>query len=416
MQFGNTARGTDYLQRLTAFMDAHVYPAEAIYYAQLKRGELPWNVPPVMEELKAKARAAGLWNLFLPEEEWGAGLSNAEYAPLAEVMGRSLIAPEIFNCNAPDTGNMEVLVKYGTPEQQERWLKPLLEGRIRSAFCMTEPGVASSDATNMQATAVEDGDEVVLNGRKWWSTGIGHPDCQVLVFMGLSLPDAPKHARHSMVLVPIDAPGVKIERMLTVFGKLDEPYGHGEVSFTNVRMPKENVILGLGRGFEIAQGRLGPGRIHHCMRAIGASERALELLVQRAMSRTAFGKPLALLGGNGDVIANARMAIEQARLLTLKAAWMMDTVGAKGAMSEISMIKVVAPNVAQQVVDAAMQIHGGGGLSEDFILAELYGYARALRLADGPDEVHRMLIAKLEVKRQMKRLEAQTAAAADHAA
>ena len=281
---------------------------------------------------------------------------------------------------------------------------------------MTEPGVASSDATNMQATAVEDGNEVVLNGRKWWSTGIGHPDCQVLVFMGLSLPDAPKHARHSMVLVPIDAPGVKIERMLTVFGKLDEPYGHGEVSFTNVRMPKENVILGLGRGFEIAQGRLGPGRIHHCMRAIGASERALELLVQRAMSRTAFGKPLALLGGNGDVIANARMAIEQARLLTLKAAWMMDTVGAKGAMSEISMIKVVAPNVAQQVVDAAMQIHGGGGLSEDFILAELYGYARALRLADGPDEVHRMLIAKLEVKRQMKRLEAQTAAAADHAA
>ncbi len=416
MQFGNTARGTDYLQRLTAFMDAHVYPAEAIYYAQLKRGELPWNVPPVMEELKAKARAAGLWNLFLPEEEWGAGLSNAEYAPLAEVMGRSLIAPEIFNCNAPDTGNMEVLVKYGTPEQQERWLKPLLEGRIRSAFCMTEPGVASSDATNMQATAVEDGDEVVLNGRKWWSTGIGHPDCQVLVFMGLSLPDAPRHARHSMVLVPIDAPGVKIERMLTVFGKLDEPYGHGEVSFTNVRMPKENVILGLGRGFEIAQGRLGPGRIHHCMRAIGASERALELLVQRAMSRTAFGKPLALLGGNGDVIANARMAIEQARLLTLKAAWMMDTVGAKGAMSEISMIKVVAPNVAQQVVDAAMQIHGGGGLSEDFILAELYGYARALRLADGPDEVHRMLIAKLEVKRQMKRLEAQAAAAAGHAA
>ena len=331
-------------------------------------------------------------------------------------MGRSLIAPEIFNCNAPDTGNMEVLVKYGTPEQQERWLKPLLQGRIRSAFCMTEPGVASSDATNMQATAVEDGNEVVLNGRKWWSTGIGHPDCQVLVFMGLSLPDAPKHARHSMVLVPIDAPGVKIERMLTVFGKLDEPYGHGEVSFTNVRMPKENVILGLGRGFEIAQGRLGPGRIHHCMRAIGASERALELLVQRAMSRTAFGKPLALLRGNGDVIANARMAIEQARLLTLKAAWMMDTVGAKGAMSEISMIKVVAPNVAQQVVDAAMQIHGGGGLSEDFILAELYGYARALRLADGPDEVHRMLIAKLEVKRQMKRLEAQTAAAADHAA
>ena len=400
MQFGNTARGTDYLQRLTAFMDEHVYPAEATYYAQLKRGELPWNVPPVMEELKAKARAAGLWNLFLPEEEWGAGLSNAEYAPLAEVMGRSLIAPEIFNCNAPDTGNMEVLVKYGTPEQQERWLKPLLQGRIRSAFCMTEPGVASSDATNMQATAVEDGNEVVLNGRKWWSTGIGHPDCQVLVFMGLSLPDAPKHARHSMVLVPIDAPGVKIERMLTVFGKLDEPYGHGEVSFTNVRMPKENVILGLGRGFEIAQGRLGPGRIHHCMRAIGVAERALDLMIDRAQSRVTFGEPVANRANIMDWVAESRIEIEMARLLTLKAAHMMDTVGNKVARTEIAAIKVAAPAVALKVIDHAIQVHGGGGVSDDFPLALWYAHMRTLRLADGPDEVHKMTIARREYRRR----------------
>ena len=402
MDFANTPRGQDYQRRLTSFMQEFVLPAEATYRAQLKRGERPWSVPPIMNELKAKARAAGLWNLFLPDLPWGSGLTNAEYAPLAEITGRSLIAPEIFNCNAPDTGNMEVLVKYGSPAQQERWLAPLLAGEIRSAFCMTEPQVASSDATNMQATALLDGDEVVLNGRKWWSTGIGHPDCKVAIFMGLSLPDAPKHAQHSMVLVPMDAPGVKIERMLSVFNALDEPYGHGEVSFTEVRLPKDYIILGPGRGFEIAQGRLGPGRIHHCMRVIGAAERALELLCERAQSRTAFGKPLAALGGNGDIIANARMAIEQARLLTLKAAWMMDTVGAKGAMSEISMIKVVAPSMAQQVIDAAIQIHGGAGLSEDTVLAELYGYARTLRLADGPDEVHRMLIAKLEMKAQAK--------------
>lgn len=403
MDFAYSARGRDYLARLTRFMDDHVYPAEADYAAALKRGSLPWNVPPLMADLKARAREAGLWNLFLPDARFGAGLSNTEYAPLAEVMGRSLIAPEIFNCNAPDTGNMEVLAHYGSPSQQERWLRPLLDGTIRSAFCMTEPAVASSDATNMAATAVVDGGEIVLNGRKWWSTGIGHPDCRVVIFMGLTDPAAPKHARHSMVLVPLDTPGVKIERMLTVFGALDEPYGHGEVSFTDVRVPLENVILGPGRGFEIAQGRLGPGRIHHCMRAIGAAERALEMLCRRALARQAFGKPLAELGGNGDVIANARMAIEQARLLTLKAAWMMDTVGINGAISEISMIKVVAPNVAQSVIDAAIQIHGGAGLSDDFVLAELYGYARALRLADGPDEVHRMLIAKRELKAQAGR-------------
>lgn len=406
MDFAYSPKAQDYLKRVTAFMETEILPAEETYHSQLKRGELPWNVPPIMKELKAKARAAGLWNLFLPNDKHGAGLSNAEYAPLAEAMGRSLIAPEVFNCNAPDTGNMEVLEKYGSPEQQARWLGPLLNAEIRSAFCMTEPGVASSDATNMRATAFIEGDEIVLNGVKWWSTGIGHPDCKILVFMGLTYPDAPKHAQHSMVLVPMDTPGVKIERMLTVFGTYDEPYGHGEISFTNVRLPLDHFIAGPGRGFEIAQGRLGPGRIHHCMRAIGASERALELLCQRAVSRVAFGKPLAQLGGNPDIIANARMAIEQARLLTLKAAWMMDTVGAKGAMSEISQIKVVAPQVALAVIDQAMQIHGGGGLSGDFPLAELYGYARSLRLADGPDEVHRALIAKLELRKYLPKKDA----------
>ncbi|MFG1270831.1 acyl-CoA dehydrogenase family protein [Xanthobacter versatilis] len=404
MDFSFSAKAQDYIARLGAFMDAHVHPAEAEYARQLRESEAgPWIVPPVMAELKAKARAAGLWNLFLPDIEYGAGLSNADYAPLAELTGHSLVAPEIFNCNAPDTGNMEVLVKYGSPAQKERWLTPLLEGAIRSAFCMTEPEVASSDATNMRATAVVKGVRVVLNGRKWWSTGLGHPDCRVVIFMGLTDPDAPKHARHSMVLVPLDAPGVRIERMLPVFGTLDEPYGHGEISFTDVDLPLDAVIAGPGRGFEIAQGRLGPGRIHHCMRAIGAAERALELLCRRALTRVAFGKPLAALGGNVDVIANARIAIAQARLLTLKAAWLMDTVGVKGAMSEISQIKVVAPSVAQQVIDAAIQIHGGAGLSDDFGLAGLYAYARVLRIADGPDEVHRALIAKLELKAQAAR-------------
>lgn len=400
--FSSTAQAT--VERLQDFMAEHVIPAEPIYFAQLKRGERPWTVPPIMTELKTRARQAGLWNLFLANDEhthqFGVGLSNADYAPLAELMGRSFIAPEVFNCNAPDTGNMEVLIKYGSKEQQQNWLQPLLTAQIRSAFCMTEPGVASSDATNMQATALVEGDEVVLNGVKWWSTGIGHPDCRVVIFMGLSdtSPGASKHARHSMVLVPMDAPGVKIERMLSVFGDRDEPYGHGEVSFTNVRLPIGSIIAGAGRGFEIAQGRLGPGRIHHCMRAIGAAERALELMCQRATSRVAFGRPIAELGGNQDIIANARIAIEQARLLTLKAAWMIDTVGVKAAMSEIAQIKVVAPNVAQTIIDQAIQMHGAAGVSEDTPLAAMFANARVLRLADGPDEVHRSLIAKLELK------------------
>ena len=404
MNFAHSDTAASLIARMQSFMQEHVIPAEQTYTAQLRGGAdwTQWQQPAVMEELKAKARAAGLWNLFLPED--GARLSNVDYAPLAEITGRSMIAPEVFNCNAPDTGNMEVLVKYGSDEQKQRWLKPLMAGEIRSAFCMTEPEVASSDATNMQATAILEGDEVVLNGRKWWSSGIGHPNCKVLIFMGLSDTSADKHQQHSMILVPLDTPGVKIERMLPVFHTLDEPYGHGEVSFTNVRLPLSSIIGGLGRGFEIAQGRLGPGRIHHCMRTIGAAEFALELLCERAMQRIAFGKPLAKLGGNADIIANARMAIEQARLLTLKAAWMMDTVGVKGAMSEISQIKVIAPNVATQVIDAAMQMHGGAGLSDDFPLTALYAYARVLRIADGPDEVHRGLIAKLELKRQAKRL------------
>ncbi len=409
MNFSFSSTAQEYIARLNAFMSEQVIPAEAVYFSQLHRGERPWNVPAVMAELKTKAKAAGLWNLFLAQGdhggEYGAGLSNADYAPLAEIMGRSFIAPEVFNCNAPDTGNMEVLIKYGSAEQQQQWLQPLLNAEIRSAFCMTEPGVASSDATNMQATALVEGDEVVLNGVKWWSTGIGHPDCRVVIFMGLSEldPASPKHLRHSMVLVPLDAPGVKIERMLTVFGDRDEPYGHGEVSFTNVRLPLSSIIAGVGRGFEIAQGRLGPGRIHHCMRAIGSAERALELLCQRALNRVAFGRPLAELGGNPDIIANARVAIEQARLLTLKAAWMIDTVGVKAAMSEIAQIKVVAPNVAQMVIDQAIQIYGAAGVCEDTPLAAMYANARVLRLADGPDEVHRAMIAKLELKKYRKK-------------
>ncbi len=403
MDFAHSSKAQGYIDRVLAFIADHVTPSEAAYAAQLKHGERPWTLPPIMEELKAKAKAAGLWNLFLPDAEFGAGLTNLEYAPLAELMGRSLITPEVFNCNAPDTGNMEVLVQYGSKAQQEQWLQPLLEGRTRSAFCMTEPEVASSDATNMRATALVQGGDIVLNGRKWWSSGIGHPHCAFVIFMGLTDPDAPKYAQHSMVLVPIAAPGLKIERMVPVFGALDEPYGHGEVSFTDVRLPLDHFIGGPGRGFEIAQGRLGPGRIHHCMRLIGAAERALELMCQRALTRVAFGKPLALLGGNRDIIANARMAIDQARLLTLKAAWLMDTVGVKGAKSEISQIKVVAPNMAQTVIDQAIQMHGGAGLSEDFPLTALYAYARMLRLADGPDEVHRASIAKGELKAQAEK-------------
>ncbi|UXD86055.1 acyl-CoA dehydrogenase family protein [Thalassolituus hydrocarboniclasticus] len=402
MDFEHSAKAQDYIKRVKEFMKNEIEPVEENYLRELHSLDNKWVVLPIIEELKAKARAAGLWNMFLPDEHYGAGLSTQEYAAVAELTGRSFIAPEIFNCNAPDTGNMEVLEKYGTKEQQEQWLKPLLAGEIRSAFCMTEPGVASSDATNMEATATVEGDEVVLNGRKWWSTGIGHPNCKVGIFMGLTNPDAPRHQQHSMVLFPFDAPGVKIERMLPVFGFYDEPYGHGEVSFDNVRVPLSNMIAGPGRGFEIAQGRLGPGRIHHCMRLIGMAEKALELMCIRAASRTAFHKPLMNLGGNRDIIANARMNIEQARLLVMKAAWMIDKVGAMGAMSEISQIKVIAPSMAQQIIDAAMQMHGGGGLSEDLPLAGLYTAARALRLADGPDEVHRGLIAKIEMMKYKK--------------
>ena len=401
MDFSSSPRVQSYLQRLSAFMQQQVLPAEPEYYAQLLK--VPdwrsWKQPPIMESLKAKARAAGLWNLFLPDRKYGAGLTNVEYAPLAEITGRSLIAPEVFNCNAPDTGNMEVLVKYGSEAQKLRWLVPLLAGEIRSAFCMTEPDVASSDATNMRATALIEGDDLVLNGRKWWSSGVGHPHCRLLIFMGLTNLSATKYERHSMVLVPLDTPGVKIERMVPVFGSYDEPFGHGEVSFTNVRVPLDHIIAGPGRGFEIAQGRLGPGRIHHCMRTLGAAERALELLCCRSLQRVAFGKPLAELGGNADIIANARIMLEQARLLTLKAAWMLDEVGAKGARSEISQIKVAVPNIALQIIDQAIQMHGGAGVSNDVPLAELFSTIRTLRIADGPDEVHRALIAKLELKK-----------------
>lgn len=354
-----------------------------------------WTLDPRLEVLKEEAKSMGLWNLFLPD----LGLSNRDYAPIAEATGRCLLAPEIFNCNAPDTGNMEVLWKYGSEEQKAQWLEPLLEGKIRSAFCMTEPQVASSDATNMEARITEEGDEIVLNGRKWWSTGIGHPNCKVVIFMGLSDPEAGKYNRHSMVLVPVDTPGVKIERMLPVFAAYDPPYGHGEVSFTNVRLPKSAVIAGLGKGFEIAQGRLGPGRIHHCMRLIGASERALELLVKRGLDRVAFGRPLVKLGANVDIIAKARMDIDMARLLVMKTAWLLDTQGVMSAISEVSQIKAVIPSIACRVIDEAIQMYGGKGLSQDTILAALYAYARVLRLADGPDEVHRALVARYEIRK-----------------
>jgi acyl-CoA dehydrogenase len=407
MDFSRSPRAQSYVQRLSAFMQEHVLPAEPEYFAHVQN--LPdwrgWKQPPVMETLKAKARAAELWNLFLPDGEFGAGLSNVEYAPVAEITGRSWIAPEVFNCNAPDTGNMEVLVKYGSAVQKQQWLTPLLAGEIRSAFCMTEPDVASSDATNMQATALIEGDHVVLNGRKWWSSGVGHPHCRLLIFMGITnrAAQSRRHLRHSMVLVPIETPGVKIERMLSVFGSYDSPFGHGEVSFTNVRLPVDHIIAGPGRGFEIAQGRLGPGRIHHCMRTLGAAERALELMCRRSLERVAFGKPLAELGANADVVANARIMLEQARLLTLKAAWILDEVGTKGARSEISQIKVAVPNIALEIIDQAIQIHGGAGVSEDFPLAEMFSAIRTLRIADGPDEVHRALIAKLELQKYKPR-------------
>ena len=382
-------------QRLTAFMDQHIYPNEQKFHEQIAASR--WTPTAVVEELKEKARAEGLWNLFLPESENGAGLTNLEYAPLCEIMGRSVMAPEVFNCSAPDTGNMEVLARYGTPDQQERWLKPLLAGEIRSCFAMTEPAVASSDATNIESSIVRDGDEYVINGRKWWSSGAGDPRCKIAIFMGKTDFTAPLHKQQSMVLVPMDAPGVKVVRLLTVFGYDHAPHGHAEVSFTDVRIPASNLLLGEGRGFEIAQGRLGPGRIHHCMRCIGVAERALETMCKRVQSRVAFGKPLAAQGTIRADIAASRMEFEQARLLVLKAAHMMDTVGNKVARAEIAMIKVVVPSMTLRVLDRAIQAHGGAGVSQDTFLASAWAQVRTLRLADGPDEVHREAIAKLEL-------------------
>lgn len=400
MDFEHSERAKNVMAQAERFVRERVVPNEQTYLDQLVGTDdwREWRIPPILEELKAEAKELGLWNLFLPDETYGAGLDNRDYAPVAEITGRSFLAPEVFNCSAPDTGNAEVLVKYGSDEQKKRWLEPLLAGEIRSGFAMTEPAVASSDATNMQATCEVVGDEVVLNGQKWWTSGAGDPRCGFYIFMGVTDPNAGRHARHSMVLVPSDAPGVKTLRMLPVFGHLDEPHGHAEVLFDDVRLPVSSIIAGPGRGFEIAQGRLGPGRIHHCMRAIGAAERALERLCQRAMLRVAFGKPLANLGGNRDIIANSRMAIDQARLLTMKAAWALDTHGTFGALVDISAIKVIAPNVLQSVVDAAIQIHGGEGMA-DPELTRLLAMARALRIADGPDEVHRGMVARLELKK-----------------
>jgi acyl-CoA dehydrogenase len=408
MEFQPSARSQDILQRLRTFMRTEIEPVETDYLRDARALNpdadwTRWQVPVQMESLKAKARAEGLWNLFLPDADLGAGLTTLEYAPLAEAMGRSQIAPEVFNCNAPDTGNMEVLYHFGNAEQKLRWLAPLLAGEIRSVFCMTEPDVASSDATNMQATIHEEGDDLVLDGRKWWSTGLGHPNAAFAIFMGLSNPTNDQHARHSMVLVPLDTPGVRIERMLACFGEYDAPSGHGEVLFEQVRVPRANLINGLGDGFKIAQGRLGPGRIHHCMRAIGAAERALELMIERGLSRVAFGKPLLDLGGNRERIADARIAIDQARLLILHAAWRIDVHGVAASMAEISAIKVVAPNVLQRVVDEAIQLFGGAGVSHDVPLTSLFAIARALRIADGPDAVHRNVIAKIEIAKHRQR-------------
>jgi acyl-CoA dehydrogenase len=406
MNFEPSEKSQAVLARVQRFINEELAPIEAQHWAQTREmnqgsDASKWRIHPRVETLKAKARAQGLWNLFLPDEQLGGGLSTLEYAPIAEATGRSLLAPEIFNCNAPDSGNMEVLYRYGSTAQKKRWLEPLLAGTIRSVFCMTEPDVASSDATNMRATAVVEGDAVVLNGTKWWTSGLGDPRAKVAIFMAHTPdPTASRHAQHSMVLVPLDTSGVHLKRMLPVFGDYDVPHGHGEVEFVDVRLPVDHIIAGPGRGFEIAQGRLGPGRIHHCMRCIGAAERALELMIDRGMARTAFGKPLLNLGGNREKVADARVAIDQARLLTLHAAWKLDLHGALGAMTEVAAIKVVAPSMLQKVVDDAIQMFGGAGLSHDTPLTGFFAQARSLRLADGPDEVHKGLIAKLELAKR----------------
>ena len=401
MDFEPSARTRELAEKLRGFMAREIYPAERAWEEQLAAAADRWQPPPVMEELKRKARGEGLWNLFLPESELGAGLTNLEYAPLCEIMGRSPIAPEACNCSAPDTGNMEVLARYGTREQQERWLKPLLAGEIRSAFAMTEPAVASSDATNIEASIRREGNSgYVINGRKWWTSGAMDPRCKIMIVMGKSDPAAPRHQQQSMILVPKDTPGVRVVRNLTIFGYDDAPHGHSEVDFKDVRVPAENMLLGEGRGFEIAQGRLGPGRIHHCMRMIGLAERSLEAMCARVKNRVAFGKPLAEQGVVMEWIAQSRIEIEQARLLTLKAAWMMDTVGNKAARAEIAMIKVAAPKMALAVIDRAIQAHGGAGVTEDFGLAYAWGRTRVMRIVDGPDEVHRVTIARAELRKQ----------------
>jgi acyl-CoA dehydrogenase len=402
MDFSYSEKVSELQRRLSAFMDEHIYPAERRFDEEVDRNRRdgnPWRTSQVMEDLKRKARAQQLWNLFLPESAYGAGLTNLEYAPLCEIMGRSPIAPEAFNCSAPDTGNMEVLARYATQDQQQRWLVPLLEGRIRSAFAMTEPDVASSDATNIQSSIVRDGSDYVINGRKWWTSGAADPRCEILIFMGKTDPEASRHAQQSMILVPMNTPGVLVVRQLTVFGYDDAPHGHCEIRFDDVRVPVENLLLGPGRGFEIAQGRLGPGRIHHCMRLIGIAERALELLCKRAQSRVAFGRPLSEQGVTLERIADSRILIDQARWLVLNAAYRMDTVGNRAAKQEIAMIKVAAPSMACQVIDWAIQMHGGAGISDDFPLAAAYAAARTIRFADGPDEVHREQIGKLELAR-----------------
>ena len=397
MDFENSQKVKDLQEKVTNFMNENVYENEDVYKKQVEEGGR-WCIPEIMETLKVKAKSEGLWNLFLPDSNLGAGLTNTEYAPLCEIMGRSPIGAEVFNCSAPDTGNMEVLVRYGTEEQKKEWLTPLLSGEIRSSFAMTEPDVASSDASNIQASIERNGDYYVINARKWWTSGAMDPRCKIMIFMGKTDPNADKYKQQSMILVPFDTPGVKVLRHLPVFGYDHAPHGHAEVEFKDVKVPASNIILGEGRGFEIAQGRLGPGRIHHCMRLIGQAERALELMISRAKSRVAFGKPISQQGVVMQAIAESRAEIEQARLLVLKTAHMMDTVGNKIARKEISMIKVVAPNMAARVIDRAIQIHGGGGVTSDFPLSYAYGYARALRLADGPDEVHNMSVAKLELR------------------